>query len=447
LIPDYYLYMDYIRVLILGETFRSNGGGGITLINLFKNWPSDKLAVVTDRIYETTTNSNCLKFYQLGHLEQKLPFPLSLLKKSINSGEVDIKLNNISRSKSNKKLLQVSKSYIRKTLNNLLYFLGLYHFVYKTVLSNQLLDWISAYSPDIIYAQPFRYSDMKFIYELQKKTSIPLAIHIMDDSISFLNKPNLLYYYWQKKTKSVFRQLIDNSVVLLSISQFMSDEYYKRYNKIFIPVRNPIDLDQWLSYTKHDWKVSDTINIVYTGRLAIPNINSLFRFCEVVDNLKKSGINIRFDIYSIDDNLKFRNKIKYLKGVFINNPVPYKDVPRLIPKYDILLLPIDFNKIGIKYAKYSISTKTSEYMISGVPILLFAPKEVALTSYAIENQCMLCVTEDKYEKLSSALTRLINDESLRERLAKKAFDVARKDSDANQVRQNLKLLLNSNFKK
>jgi glycosyltransferase involved in cell wall biosynthesis len=438
--------MDYFRVIILGETFRSNGGGGITLINLFKNWPSDKLAVVTDRIYETTKKSNCLKFYQLGHLEQKLPFPLSLLIKSINSGEVDIKLNTDSESKGKKNLFQVSKSYIRKTVNDLLYFSGVYHFVYKTVLSNHLLDWINAYSPDIIYAQPFRYSDMKFIYELQKKTSIPMAIHIMDDSISFLNRPNLLYFYWQKKMKNVFQQLINNSVVLLSISQFMSDEYYKRYKKIFIPIRNPIELDQWLIYRKNDWKLSDTIKIVYTGRLAIPNINSLFRFCEVVDKLKKSGINIKFDIYSIDDNLKFRNKIKYFSGVFINNPVPYDDVPRLIPKYDILFLPIDFNKTGITYAKYSISTKTSEYMISGVPILLFAPKEVALTSYAVENQCMLSVTEDNYEKLSGALLRLISDESLRETLAKKAFDVARKDSDANQVRQDLRLLLSSNIK-
>jgi glycosyltransferase involved in cell wall biosynthesis len=211
-------------------------------------------------------------------------------------------------------------------------------------------------------------------------------------------------------------------------------------------MRNPIDLDQWLPYTKNNWDVSDTINIVYTGRLAIPNINSLFRFCKVVDKLKKSGINVRFDIYSIDDNLKFRSKIRYFKGIFLNNPIPYEDVPRLITKYDILLLPIDFNKTGIKYAKYSISTKTSEYMISGVPILLFAPEEVALTSYAIENQCMLSVTEDKYEKLTSALIRLINDKSLRESLAKKAFDVVRKDSDANNVRQDLKLLLSSNFK-
>jgi glycosyltransferase involved in cell wall biosynthesis len=287
---------------------------------------------------------------------------------------------------------------------------------------------------------------MEFINELQKKTSIPLAIHIMDDSISFLNKPNLLYFYWRQKTKSVFQQLIDRSVVSLSISQFMSDEYYKRYKKIFIPIRNPVELSQWLPYIKNDWEVSDTINVVYTGRLAIPNINSLYRFCEVVDSLNKLGRNIKFDIYSIDDNRSFRKKIKYFRGIYVNSPIPYGDIPKLIPKYDILLLPIDFNKTGIKYAKYSISTKTSEYMISGVPILLIAPKEVALTSYAIENNCMLSVSEDKIEKITNALVRLINDKSLRESLAKKAFDVVKKDSDANYVRQKFKFLLSSKSK-
>jgi glycosyltransferase involved in cell wall biosynthesis len=435
--------MNYPRVLIVGETFRLNGGGGITLTNLFKDWPSDKLAVVTERIDETSSNSNCLKFYQLGHMELELPFPLSILFKTKNSGEVDIKLNNIKHTDNSNKIIQVAKSYIRETMNDIFILLGVYHFIYKTTLSNQLLDWISRYSPDIIYAQPFRYSDMLFIYKLQKRTSIPLAIHIMDDSISFLNKPNLLYFYWRKRTKTVFQQLINSSVIFMSISQFMSDEYYRRYKKIFIPFRNPIELNQWLPLIKNNWETCNTINIIYTGRLAIPNINSLLRFCEVVDNLNKSGLNIKFDIYSIDDNRRFRRKIKHLTGVYVNNSIPYEDIPKLIPKYDILLLPIDFNKTGIKYAKYSISTKTSEYMISGVPILLFAPKEVALTSYAIENNCMLSVTEDKYEKLTDALIRLINDKSLRESLAKKAFDVVRKDSDANNVRQEFKFLLSS----
>lgn len=433
--------MNYSRVLIVGETFRMNGGGGITLTNLFKDWPSDKMAVVTERIYETSSDSNCVKFYQLGHLEQKLPFPLNKLIHNYKSGEVDIRSSKLKNPESKKRFSQVLKSSARVILNKLLIFSGIYHFIFKTEISDQLLDWIRKYSPDIIYAQPFRYSDMEFISELQKKTSIPMAIHIMDDSISFLNKPNLLFLYWRRRTKNVFRNLVDSSVVSLSISKFMSEEYLRRYNKTFIPVRNPIDLDQWLPYIKNDWEISGKVRIIYTGRLAVPNINSLYVFCETVDSLNKSGSGIMLDIYSIDDNRRFGKRIKKFTGITLNKAVPYSAIPKLIPVYDIVLLPIDFDKRGIRFARYSISTKTSEYMISGVPVLLFAPENVALTAYANENRCMLSVSENNRDKLSEALLNLINDKVLRETLARKAIEVAKIDSDANAVREEFKSLL------
>lgn len=431
------------KILILGETFRVNGGGGITLINLFKGWDPKNLAVVTERIYETSFEVGCKKFYRLGDLELKMPFPFNHINKIQPSGEVKVleQEKNQTLTKQKQKKKQIIKFRVEKAYYKLLLITGIYHFLNKITLSEQLLDWINEYSPDIIYAQPFRFSDMLFIAELQQKTSIPMAVHIMDDSISFLNKPNLLYYYWRKKTKSVFRQLIDSSIVLMSISQLMSDEYYKRYKRKFIPIRNPIELSKWVPFIKQTWRISDTVNIIYTGRLAIPNVNTLFQFCKVVDHLNKTGQNITFDIFSIDDNKRFKRNIENLFGVYVHNPIPYEEIPQLIPQYDIALLPIDFNKKGIRYAKYSISTKTSEYMISGVPILLIAPKEVALSIYAIEKKCMLCVNEDNHDQISAALVKLIEDKSLRESLAHKAIAVAETDSDAKKVRQEFKFLL------
>ena len=136
----------------------------------------------------------------------------------------------------------------------------------------------------------------------------------------------------------------DSSVVSLSISKFMSEEYLRRYNKTFIPVRNPIDIDQWLPFIKNDWEISGTVRIIYTGRLAVPNINSLYVFCETVDSLNKSGSGIMLDIYSIDDNRRFRKRIRKFSGINLHKAVPYTAIPKLIPVYDIVLLPIDFDK-------------------------------------------------------------------------------------------------------
>ena len=39
--------MTYPKVLIIGQVIDKKNGSGITLSNLFKGWPKDKLAVAT----------------------------------------------------------------------------------------------------------------------------------------------------------------------------------------------------------------------------------------------------------------------------------------------------------------------------------------------------------------------------------------------------------------
>jgi len=115
--------------------------------------------------------------------------------------------------------------------------------------------------------------------------------------------------------------------------------------------------------------------------------------------------------------------------------VPFKEIPALLTQYDIALLPFDFNKKGRKYAKYSISTKTSEYMISGVPIFLFAPDDIAITKYAAEQECMFVNSSVNLDDLVNDLKLLAANENLRSRLAKKSIAVAKYDSDSSSVRR------------
>lgn len=430
----------YPKVLIIGETFRYNGGGGITLINLFKEWPNEKIAIVTDRINETTSSPN-VRIYQLGQLEQKTPFPFSIFNNVNRSGEVNPKVNSsVIQSNPVKSIL---KPLLRKIYNSILQFLGIYYFLNKLELSDELVDWINEFSPDIIYSQPFRYKDMVFANQLRSEIELPLVIHIMDDSISFLNKPNILYFYWKKKTQQSFKNLVHSANVCMSISDSMSDEYFKRYNKNFISFRNPIDIDIWRPFIKTSWEIEEQIKIIYTGRLAVPNINSLYSFCQVIHNLNVKGFRIMFDIYSIDTNIKFLKQIKKFQGISMKKAVSYTEIPALLSQYDITFLPIDFSNKGIKYAKFSISTKTSEYMISGVPVLLFAPENVALSTYAKKYDCMICVSENNLSLLAERLLFIVENQNYREYISLKAIEQAIKDSSGERVRNDFYNILRS----
>jgi len=439
--------ISYPKVLIIGETFRYNGGGGITLINLFKDWDTECVAVVTEKINETSFQTGCKKFYQLGNMEIRFPFPFNFINKFQTSGDFHVKEPSTTpippiSSNSSKNSLQKLKFFLEIVYYKILILLGLYTSSYRIIVSDKLLKWIDEYSPDIIYAQPFKFCDMIFAGELKEKTGIPLAIHIMDDSVSILNKPNLFYLYWKKKIKNSFELLVERTDIRLSISESMSEEYLKRYNRSFIPFRNPVEISSWEPFIKKNWTLNDEVNVVYTGRLAVPNINSLLTFCQVIDELNTIGYRINFHIYSIDTNSSFLAKIKNLKSIYIHKAVKFGQIPALITQFDFAFLPIDFTPKGFKYARFSVSTKTSEYMISGVPILLFAPGNIALSEYARKNKCMFIVSENDKDRLSEAMIKLIKDINLRATIAKKAIEVAKSDSDATMVRKKFREVLN-----
>jgi len=59
--------ISFPKVLIFGQPFNSYSGGGITLTNLFKGWPKDRIAVtyIGHGLFNATADV-CDNYYQLG---------------------------------------------------------------------------------------------------------------------------------------------------------------------------------------------------------------------------------------------------------------------------------------------------------------------------------------------------------------------------------------------
>ena len=72
---------DYPRVLIVGERFESMTGGGITLTQLFRGWPPDRIAVLSDYA-SFPQNEVCGNYYYVGSSEEQWIWPLSYIRRS-----------------------------------------------------------------------------------------------------------------------------------------------------------------------------------------------------------------------------------------------------------------------------------------------------------------------------------------------------------------------------
>ncbi|MCC5939711.1 MAG: group 1 glycosyl transferase [Lunatimonas sp.] len=421
------------KVLILNQPFNSNTGGGITLTNLFSDWDMDKLAVVCPAylINQSTQTSICSNYYQLGSKEHRWVFPFRVIARKYYSGRVSF------RSTSSERVSQVKKSparvnFIKKYLNPTLEKLGLIHQISSYELSQELKDWIQEYNPDVLYAQAQRRENLLFCFLIQQYLQKPMVFHMMDDWVEWIPKGSILGRNWYRQIDYDFRKVLANTTLHLSISDLMGEEYEKRYGYRFQTFHNPINLEFWKSGQRSSYDLSSSPEILYAGRIGLGISNSLKLMAEAVSFLNHTfGLDLRFVIQSSESE----DWMTEFEAVEHRAFVPYEELPMRFGQADILFLPYEFSEESVKFFKYSMPTKASEYMISGTPVLIFSPDEMALVTYAKHYQWARVVTEPSSEALCGALHQLLLQKQERQRLAATAMSIASLRHDGVVVRR------------
>lgn len=430
----------YPKILIISETFKSNSGGGITLSNLFRGYPKDCLANAIDGYFikDIYNDEICENFYSLGYKEKVIIKPFSIFFNKYQSG----KYNYYSKTNRNLKFKENEISRFKNLLVKLYFwfskFTGLEHLMIRYKISDVFKLWIDEFKPDIIYSQLSSLEMIIFTNDLLSITNAKLAIHIMDDWPKVVANNCIFKEYWQKKIDSEFRAILDKASLLMSISEGMTNEYKKRYNKTFIPFHNPIDIDYWSVYSKKNFDIDKyNIKVLYAGRIGRGTNKSIFDIVTSIAELNKSNeIKIDFIIQTTTVNKRIRRKLTKFNFVKFNPIVELSELPKIFSSVDILVLPIDFTKDGMNFLKFSMPTKASEFMISGTPILLYCHSNVYLYHHALKYGWAYIVSENNNERIKSGIMELINDYDLRIKLSFNATTFSKNNFSSTYVRNN-----------
>ena len=432
--------MNFPKILIYGQPFNNRHGGGITLSNLFKGWDKSKIAVAdTGHMMDNVTTDICDTYFQLGSEEFKWRFPFNYIQRKFPSGLKQFDIKSVDSP------LVVKKKFRYLIVNNVFYpaleWLGLFHCVSRIRMSSAFKKWLTEYNPEVLYIQVSTREMVLFALDLIDYLKIPVAIHFMDDWPSTISRKGLFKTFWEKRIDVELKTLLNRADLLLSISDAMSTEYKRRYGKIFIPFHNPIDTDKFLRIPEKQSYNQNEFRILYIGRIGIANRESIFSFSRFISEMTHKSLNVLFHIYTpnIDSPELFR--IKKLRNVSVFPAVEHEEIPVLLQSYDLLFLPLDFSRDGIKYAKYSMPTKASEYMISGTPILVYSPAETAISEFFIQNECGYCVTTNSSNELVIAVEFLIDNEKYRNKISSNAVYIAMDRFDVSKVRSGFQKLL------
>jgi glycosyltransferase involved in cell wall biosynthesis len=422
--------MNLPKVLIIGQPFNNDTGGGITLTNLFKGWDRDKLAVACSGYYllNNIDTDICNTYYQLGHKENKWCFPFNYLQRKYSSGllRFDEKKNqNLTIKKSNFRI-----KIIMKILYPFLEFVGLIHKVNKTILSTDFKNWLVEYKPDVIYDQNASRAGILFCIAVQSFLKKPLIFHMMDDWPSVISIKGPFKNHWQRKIDLEFRRLLDQSTILMSISDEMAKEYKLRYNKDFVTFHNTIDIQFWEKFQKNSYELKENPTILYAGRIGLGIDDSLELIAKSIESINEElNTSIKFILQT---NIK-PSWINNYKNASHSKFIAYDDLPKTLSESDILLIPYDFSPTAIKFIKYSMPTKAPEYMITGTPIIIFAPEETAIAIYAKKYNWAKVITKNKLNEVSDGIKQLIQLEDLRALYSKNAVKTAVKNHDAKNI--------------
>ena len=424
--------MQFPNVLIISQPFNNDTGGGVTLTNLFSGWPSNKLAVAcTGYVLEFNVDTSiCRNIYQIGHKEDKWMFPFNLLKRKYASGPIKLGEKRIQNfSIPNKSKLRAKL--ITKYMLPFLRLIGFNHFVKRTVLSDDLRKWLDELKPDVIYARAEDRIRAAFCMEVQAYVNKPMVYHVMDEWPD-LNADGLFKKYWDKKVDTSLRTLIKHSSLLMSICDEMSIEYMKRYHEEFIPFHNPVELDFWKPHQKTNYDLSSSPTLLYAGRIGLGIDSSLKTIAKAIDQVNEElNMSAKF-ILQTQPGEKPGWLAEY-KCVQHQSFVPYEDLPKVLSSADFMVLPYDFAREPLKFIRLSMPTKASEYMISGTPIIVFAPEETAIVKYAQQLGWAKVIVENNVEIVATAIRQLFQSKEERRRIAQNAIQVAEKNHDSRKI--------------
>lgn len=427
--------MSLPRVLIIGQPFNNNFGGGITQANLFAGWDKDKIAVVcTDHMFNNLNTEICDTYYLLGGEEYKWTFPFSFLQRKVLSGTRKVKAGNNETGNA-----PVKANLRTRIIDNYFYpfleYIGLFHSMSKISMSEKLRNWIDEYKPDVIYAQAPTRETVIFCRIMQQYIKKPMIYHVMDDWPSTISQKGPFKKYWHNRIDRELRALLDHSTVLLAISNGMAEEYKRRYGKDFLTFHNPIEIDFWKSHQRSNYELGPKPVILYAGRIG-PGIQttleSMAKAIEIVNS--KSQTEVQFVLQTKD------------KPAWVDNypcvkhkaQVAYSELPKNFAEADFLYLPYDFTKESIRFIKFSMPTKAPEYMISGTPVIVFGPAETALVQDAQLNNWGKVVTENNIKALADAITDLIINSGSGKKIAANAVRIAEENYNSVRIRNKFK---------
>lgn len=298
-----------------------------------------------------------------------------------------------------------------------------------------LQQFIGGYKPDVVFCPQLGNPKMWRLEKLVKgMTDVPFVAFTGDDEASYqqVSKSPL---FWLRRWYC--HNGLKNSVKIFSHYFMHSKEQAQDYtNEYGIPTSTLYKCGDFSNeFVKKS--VGSPIRLVYAGRLYCNRWKTLAEIGKALHEINKHGERMVLDIYTQEALTNEQRKALspensvYMKGSV--NPQQLKEVYR---NADIALHVESMDKKNRLATRVSFSTKIIDLMASSCAILAVCWNRHCGYQYLRDNDAAFCV--DNYSDILPMLQRIVDNPSLVQNYAQKAYECGRKNHTREKIQKQIR---------
>ena len=399
------------RVLIISnQCLSQSSSNGRTLGNLLNGWPKEQLAqfcvIAKDPDWNLCDNYYCLEDRTVLHsfLHQIKAIGRKLIKENGSNNAIETKPSGMRR----KTLLKV--------------------FLRELVWSNKrwnskcFKSWVADFNPNVVVLQfGDTFFTLDIAYEIATIKNIPLVIYNTEGYYFFprnWHHQSILDKLLFPIYKGIYSKKVERVMDIAKHCVYLNDKLKNDYDHIFGCSSTVIYNSSSIEPSDLPFFIGKYPKFCYLGNLGLDRDSALVEIGEVLLSINRE---YAIDVYgNADDHV--RQRLISAPGVNYCGLVSYEDVKNIISESDILFHVETEKGYKERQLQYAFTTKIADSVSSGRCFLVYAPDELACSSYIKYHKCGW--TASSKEELRKVIISILSDEKIRTETIGYAKDVA-----------------------
>lgn len=425
---------DAPRVLVLAaDEISDDFSTGITVANLFRDWPAGRLAQLCLIPSSTGTRGLTPRTATLpgqgGLADIPVRWTLRQLRRLSPDGPPPLPgavSSPSGQQGTGRRLRRVVPTHA--TLAALLE-MG------PTHVDRRTAAFVRQFRPDVVYSPMSGIRMMRLAQQLHDLTGAPVVPHLLDDWPTTLFSHGELGGRARATMLRLLERTLSNAPAVGVISEAMAVEYLSRYGVTSTPIMNCVNQ---LGSPKPKGTRSDVVRFAYVGGLHLGRAALLAQIASVVQEIPGAELHLHAPQEDLDRN---RHLFSRFTAVRYGPERPAEAVADVLAEADALVHVESFDDATSRYTRLSISTKIPQYLAAARPVLALGPPGLASIQHLRSSGAAQVVDDPLSPNLSNAVARLTVDATLRHTLSVAGVGFAAEHHDGSVVRDRLQSLL------